>query len=63
MSGKFVTNDPASGVFGKFDPKRMTDTVARFVPLLQSAGTPHRPLRLLPETLYTNQFINSIKMS
>ncbi|MBV9921793.1 MAG: ABC transporter substrate-binding protein [Pseudonocardia sp.] len=62
ISGKFVTNDPASGVFGKFDPKRMSDTVARFVPILQSAGT----LTGTPptaESLYTNQFIdNSIKM-
>jgi hypothetical protein len=62
LEGKFVTNDPASGVFGKFDPKRMTDTVARFVPLLQSAGT----LTGTPptaESLYTNQFIDdSIKM-
>jgi hypothetical protein len=62
ISGKFVTNDPASGVFGKFDPKRMTDTVARFVPILQSAGT----LTGTPptaESLYTNQFIDdSIKM-
>jgi hypothetical protein len=63
LSGKFVTNDPASGVFGKFDPKRMTDTVARFVPLLQSAGTLTGPAPTA-ETLYTNQFIdNSIKMS
>ena len=63
LSGKFVTNDPASGVFGKFDPKRMTDTVTRFVPLLQSVGT----LTGTPptaETLYTNQFIDdSIKLS
>ncbi len=63
LSGKFVTNDPASGVFGKFDPKRMTDTVGRFVPLLQSVGT----LTGTPptaETLYTNQFIDdSIKLS
>ena len=62
VEGKFVTNDPASGVFGKFDPKRMTDTVARFVPLLQSAGT----LTGAPpaaDSLYTNQFIDdSIKM-
>jgi hypothetical protein len=62
ISGKFVTNDPASGVFGKFDPKRMTETVARFVPILQSAGT----LTGTPptaESLYTNQFIDdSIKM-
>ncbi|HEY0812737.1 MAG TPA: ABC transporter substrate-binding protein [Pseudonocardia sp.] len=63
LSGKFVTNDPTSGVFGKFDPKRVSDTVARFVPLLQSTGT----LTGTPptaESLYTNQFIDdSIKLS
>lgn len=62
LSGKFVTNDPASGVFGKFDPKRMADTVARFTPLLRQAGT----LTAAPppaDSLYTNQFIDdSIKM-
>jgi hypothetical protein len=62
VSGKFVTNDPASGVFGKFDPKRMSDTVARFVPILQSAGTLTGPPPKA-ESLYTNQFIDdSIKM-
>lgn len=63
LDGKFVTNDPASGVFGKFDPKRMTETVDRFVPLLTAAGT----LTGTPptaESLYTNQFIDdSIKLS
>ena len=63
LSGKFVTNDPASGVFGKFDPKRVSDTVARFVPLLQSAGT-LTGTPPAPERLYTNQFIDdSIKLS
>jgi hypothetical protein len=63
LSGKFVSNDPASGVFGKFDPKRVTDTVARFVPLLQSAGT-LTGTPPSPESLYTNQFIDdSIKLS
>lgn len=62
VEGKFVTNDPASGVFGKLDPKRMSDTVARFVPLLQSAGTVTGPAPTA-ESLYTNQFIDdSIKM-
>lgn len=63
LDGKFVTNDPASGVFGKFDPKRVADTVARFVPLLTAAGT----LTGTPpaaESLYTNKFISdSIKLS
>lgn len=63
LSGKFVTNDPASGVFGKFDPKRVSDTVARFVPLLQTAGT-LTGTPPSPESLYTNQFIDdSIKLS
>jgi hypothetical protein len=63
VSGKFVTNDPASGVFGKFDPKRMTDTVGRFVPLLQSAGT-LTGTAPKAESLYTNQFIDdSVKLS
>src|SRR4029079_12500554 len=39
VEGEFVMNDPASVVFGKFDPKRGADTVARFVPLLQASGT------------------------
>lgn len=63
LAGKFVTNDPASGVFGKFDPKRISDTVATFVPLLQKAGTLTRPAPAA-ESLYTNQFIDdSIKLS
>jgi len=62
LEDKFVRNDPASGVFGKFDPKRMSDTVSRFVPLLQSAGTLTGPAPTA-ESLYTNQFIDdSIKM-
>ena len=62
VEGKFVMNDPASGVFGKFDPKRMSDTVARFVPLLQSAGT-LTGTAPTAESLYTNDFIDdSIKM-
>ena len=62
VEGKFVTNDPTSGVFGKFDPKRMSDTVSRFVPLLQSAGT-LTGTAPTAESLYTNEFIDdSIKM-
>jgi hypothetical protein len=63
LEGKFVTNDPASGVFGKFDPKRVADTVSRFAPLLTAAGTLTGPAPA-PESIYTNQFIDdSIKMS
>jgi hypothetical protein len=63
LEGKFVTNDPASGVFGKFDPKRIAETVTRFAPLLTAAGTLTGPAPA-PESIYTNQFIDdSIKMS
>jgi hypothetical protein len=63
LEGKFVTNDPASGVFGKFDPKRVADTVARFTPLLQQAGTLTAPPPAA-DSLYTNQFIDDkIKLS
>ena len=63
LEGKFVTNDPASGVFGKFDPKRVADTVSRFAPLLTAAGTLTGPAPA-PESIYTNQFIDdSIKLS
>jgi hypothetical protein len=63
LSGGFVKNDPASGVFGKFDPQRVADTVTRFVPLLQAAGT-LTGTPPAPETLYTNQFISdSVKLS
>jgi len=62
ISGGFVTNDPASGVFGKFDPARMHDTVTRFAPLLAATGTMTGPAPS-PESLYTNQFIdNSVRM-
>lgn len=57
ISGGFVKNDPASGVFGQFDPARMKDTVARFVPLLQASGTLSGPAPAA-ESLYTNQFID-----
>jgi hypothetical protein len=56
-----VTNDPASGVFGQFDPARMEQIVSTFGPLLQAQGTiPEVPA---PDTLYTNEFIDpSIRM-
>jgi hypothetical protein len=57
-----VTNDPASGVFGQFDPARMQQIVSTFGPLLQEQGTiTEIPA---PEALYTNEFIDpSIRMS
>jgi hypothetical protein len=57
----FVTNDPASGVFGQFDPARMQQIVSTFGPILQSQGT----ITTVPDpsSLYTNEFIDpSIKM-
>jgi len=52
----FVVNDPASGVFGQFDPARMQEIVSTFGPILQSQGT----ITSVPdaESLYTNEFID-----
>jgi hypothetical protein len=61
VDGKFVTNDPASGVFGQFDPARMKQIVDTFGPILQKAGT----IQAIPDpnTLFTNDFIDkNIKM-
>ncbi|MCF7548835.1 MULTISPECIES: hypothetical protein [Pseudonocardia] len=58
----FVTNDPASGVFGRFDPARMQEIVNTFVPILQAQGSLPGPAPT-PESLYTNEFIDpSISM-
>jgi hypothetical protein len=57
----FVTNDPASGVFGQLDPTRMQQIVATFGPILQSQGT----ISTVPDaaSLFTNEFIDpSIRM-
>jgi hypothetical protein len=52
-----VANDPASGVFGQFDPARMQQIVSTFGPILQSQGSvPEIPTA---ESLYTNEFIDS----
>jgi hypothetical protein len=61
VEGKFVENDPASGVFGQFDPARMQKIVDTFGPILQKAGT----IQSIPAPgdLYTNDFIDkNIKM-
>lgn len=52
----FVTNDPASGVFGQLDPARMEQIVATFGPILQAQGT----ITEIPDpaSLYTNEFID-----
>jgi hypothetical protein len=58
---RLVTDDPASGVFGRFDPARMQQIVATFGPILRSQGT----ITELPDParLYTNEFIDpSIRM-
>ena len=61
--GGFVTNDPASGVFGKFDPARMAQVVSTFWPIFAQEGTVTGPAPD-PTTLYTNDFIDdTIKMS
>jgi hypothetical protein len=57
----FVKNDPASGVFGQFDPARMQQIVGTFGPILQSQGT----ITAVPDaaSLFTNEFIDpSIRM-
>jgi hypothetical protein len=62
ISGGYVTNDPASGVFGQFDPARMQQIVDTFVPLLTQQGT-LKGAAPDPKSLYTNEFIDtSIKM-
>ncbi|MDN4175007.1 hypothetical protein QWY28_18735 [Nocardioides sp. SOB77] len=52
-----VTDDPASGVFGKLDPERMQQIVDTFVPILVEAGTLKND-DVDPESLYTNEFID-----
>jgi hypothetical protein len=57
----FVKDDPASGVFGQFDPARMQEIVSTFGPILQAQGT----ITTVPDpaSLYTNEFIDrTIKM-
>lgn len=57
-----VYNDPASGVFGQFDPARMKQIVDTFGPILQQQGAITASPD--PSTLYTNDFIDpKIKMS
>jgi hypothetical protein len=61
VEGGFVKNDPASGVFGQFDPARMQTIVDTFGPILQQQGA----IQTVPDPteLYTNDFIDpNIKM-
>jgi hypothetical protein len=61
VEGGFVTNDPASGVFGQFDPARMQTIVDTFGPILQQQGVIQAVPA--PTDLYTNDFIDpTIKM-
>ena len=52
-----ITDDPASGVFGQFDPERMQAIVDTFGPVLVAGGTIDSP-DVDPASLYTNQFID-----
>ncbi|MCO1660392.1 ABC transporter substrate-binding protein [Pseudonocardia humida] len=61
VEGGFVKNDPASGVFGQFDPARMQTIVDTFGPILQQQGAIQANPD--PTELYTNDFIDpNIKM-
>jgi len=60
-----VANDEASGVFGQFDPARMSAIVKDFTPFLVTAGSISQDAAsaIDPSDLYTNEFIDtSIKM-
>jgi hypothetical protein len=61
VEGGFVMDDPASGVFGQFDPARVQQIVETFGPILQQQGA--IPAIPDPAALYTNDFIDpSVKM-
>jgi hypothetical protein len=52
-----ITDDPASGVFGQFDPARMQEIVDTFGPVLETGGAAGAA-DIDPTTLYTNEFID-----
>ena len=58
VSDGLAYDDPASGVFGRLDPERMTEIVDTFVPVLQSAGSLPADAQVSAERLYTNEFID-----
>ncbi|GMA32684.1 hypothetical protein [Litorihabitans aurantiacus] len=59
-----VTDDPASGVFGQIDGERIAATVETFTGLLTQTGALDEGVVVDPESLYTNQFIDtSISMA
>jgi hypothetical protein len=60
-----VTDDPASGVFGQFDPDRMQSILDDFTPFLVQAGSISQSDAdaVTADSLYTNEFIDdSISM-
>ncbi|MFT4305444.1 MAG: hypothetical protein QM604_00980 [Microbacterium sp.] len=59
VSDGLAVDDPASGVFGQFDPDRMQEIVDTFVPLLEAQGTLPEGTEIDPEDLYTNEFIDT----
>ena len=56
VDGGYVFNDPASGVFGQFDPARMQQIVDTIGPVLQEQGS--ITTIPAPTDLYTNDFID-----
>lgn len=56
-----VQDDPASGVFGQFDPERMQSILDDFVPFLIDSGsvTQSDADAIDIESLYTNEFIDT----
>lgn len=64
VRGGYVSNDPASGVFGTMDPARWQEIVATFGPILQADGS--LPAGALPDParLFTNEFLDpTIRMA
>lgn len=58
VSDGLVTDDPASGVFGQFDPDRMREIVDTYLPVLQATGSVDAGAQVDPDSLYTNEFID-----
>lgn len=59
LDAGIVTDDPVSGVFGRFDPDRMAEIVEVFVPVLASHGAVDAGFTIDPGELYTNEFIDA----
>ncbi|MFT4052141.1 MAG: hypothetical protein QM677_07835 [Microbacterium sp.] len=56
-----VIDDPASGVFGQFDPDRIDEILSDFVPFLVEAGSISQEAAdaVDPDSLYTNEFLDT----